>query len=547
MQRSRGRAHWTTGWLGVLMLGVWLVGCGPAGMGATQGTEAPAGVTVTPARPITLEGTEWLLASLHGAGPLKGTRPTVSFHADDYMEGSAGCNTFGIDYVIKGEAFEVPVIHRTRFECGEPTGIAEWEVDFFGALASIAAYRATEDRLEFDDADGETILTYERKRPATVDAALQGTGWTLTSMRGTAPIDGTALTLSLSPEGFEGYAGCNHFGGEYEAAGEGVLDFGVFAITQIDCPSPEGVIEQEEAFVQTLGEVAGYRLEGDRLELLDAGGETIVAYARQEAGKGDAVDLVGTVWQLVSMNGQSPVEGSRITLAFHDEQLASGSAGCRDYVATYRAKDSHLGFEYMGMLGEGCPQEGTDQVAEDRLMEQEGQYTTMLGWTNRFRLGGGQLELHTVRDETITFKPLPGEDQASLEGPTWHMLAFVEANPYMGEPDAAALPPPMPAPVLPGTEITALFEEGSIRGSAGCNDYGAAAQYDEDSIEVSDVVATEKACLDPKGAEYPEGSIMKQEARTLEFLQAASHYAVYGQQLWLKTDDGRALVFGAQE
>lgn len=538
-ERAPGLKWWPR-WL---LLAVWLAGCGAAETGFLVETKAPAEATVTPAAPIALEGTEWLLMSLHGAAPPEGTGPTMAFYADGYLEGRAGCNTFGTDYVTRDHGFAVIEIHRTRFECDEPAGTAQWEAEFFRALATIAAYRATEDRLAFDSAAGETILVYERKLPAAVDPVLQGTAWTLSTLRRAAPIEAPALTLILNAEGFEGYAGCNHFGGQYEAADKGMLELGVFAITQMDCPVPEGIIPQEEAYVKALQEVTGYRLEGGRLELRDTGGETILVYVRQEAGKGDSAELWGTVWQLVSLDGEPPQEALPVTLAFHDGQLASGHAGCWDYVATYSASNSQLGFDYLGMLGDACPPASTGQVVQDQSMEQEEDYTTMLGWTNRFRLEDGWLELHTVRDETMTFKLVPAQGQASLEGPIWRLLAFVEPNPYVEEP----APGPLPAPVLLGTEITARFEGGRVQGSAGCNDYGATVHRDGTAISIDKIVATERACLDPEGLEVPVGSIMEQEARTFEFLRAITHYALYGQQLWLKTDDGRALAFSAQK
>jgi heat shock protein HslJ len=522
---------------------VWLAGCGAAETGFLVETKAPAEATVTPATPLALEGTEWQLVSLHGADPPEGTGPTMAFYADEYLEGRAGCNTFGTDYVTRDHEFAVAEIHRTRFECDEPAGIAQWEAEFFEAMATITAYRASEDRLAFDNAAEETILVYKRKLPAAVDPALQDTAWTLSTLKGAAPIEGPALTLILNAQGFEGYAGCNHFGGQYEAADEGMLELGVFAITQMDCPVPEGIIPQEESYVKALQEVTGYRLEDGRLELQDAGGEVILVYVRQEAGRGDSAELWGTVWQLVSLAGKPPLGISPITLAFHDGHLASGHAGCWDYVASYSAGDSRLGFHYLGMLGEACPPATTGQLPQDQLMEQEGDYTTMLGWTNRFRLEDGRLELHTVRDETMTFKPLPAQEQASLVGPIWRLLAFVEPNPHAEGLDRV----PLPAPVLPGTEITALFAEEEMQGSAGCNDYGATVRRDGTAISIDEIVATERACLDPEDLEVPAGSTMEQEARTFEFLRAVTHYALYGQQLWLWTDDGRALAFSAQQ
>ena len=49
---------------------------------------------------------------------------------------------------------------------------------------------------------------------------------------------------------------------------------------------------------------------------------------------------------------------------------------------------------------------------------------------------------------------------------------------------------------------------------------------------------TEMACLDPEG-------IMGQERHYLDLLAAITGYHIFGDQLWLDTGDGRALVFFA--
>ena len=50
----------------------------------------------------------------------------------------------------------------------------------------------------------------------------------------------------------------------------------------------------------------------------------------------------------------------------------------------------------------------------------------------------------------------------------------------------------------------------------------------------------EMACLNPVG-------VMEQEQRYLGFLEDVTVYSIVGNQLWLETGDGRALVFTAQE
>lgn len=48
----------------------------------------------------------------------------------------------------------------------------------------------------------------------------------------------------------------------------------------------------------------------------------------------ESADLPGTQWELVSLDGDPLVEGSRITLAFEEGRL-SGFAGCNRYGTTY--------------------------------------------------------------------------------------------------------------------------------------------------------------------------------------------------------------------
>ncbi len=522
--RHRDGENWKAGvlypLLVAMLLAVLVAACTP--------TATPAGpdAAIGSGSPIPLQGTEWLLVSLRDKSPVAATTISLAFYEEDYLEGSAGCNSYGIDYVTTGDEFRVPEIHRTSLACDVPESVMQQEAAYYEALASVAAYRATEDRLELDDASGTTILAYTRKLPPTVDPALQGTEWTLIQLRGQGLLQGSHIELSFGPEGLGGFAGCNRYGGEYEAADGGSLKLTEIAITERDCPSPEGVLVQEDAYVKALHSAAGYRLADGRLEIQDGTGETILVYTRQEEFTMDPTALVGTVWQLVSMDAQVPVEGSTLTLAFHNEGLASGHAGCRDYVITYTANGADLGFIFTAMMGAVCP--------DDLLMEQEGAFTTMLGWTARFRLNEGELELTTIRGETLLFEPLPQESQASLEGPTWSLLAFVEPNPF----DESPTPSPMPDGLLPGTEITAVFEGDAAHGSAGCNSYSATYSTDDSSLALEGITFTEMGCLSPEG-------VMEQEQRYLGMLRDVVSYHLYGDELWLETDDERALVFTA--
>lgn len=353
--------------------------------------------------------------------------------------------------------------------------------------------------------------------------SLAHTEWALISLYGQPPLAGTHILLTFKDEQMVGFSGCNRYGGKYTVTAEGQLTFNEIAMTLMHCEDPAGVMDQEGTYLQALRDAAAYRLADDRLEVQNAAGETILIFARRPTYTGEPAALVGTIWRLVALDGQPPITGSVLTLAVHDERLMSGDAGCRDYLATYRAQGGDLTFDYTAMLGPLCPDEARQ--------EQEGTYTTMLGWTTRYHLTPDRLELFTLRGETLTFEPLPAETWLALEGPTWTLLAFVQPNPE----DEAI---PLPTELLDGSEITARFAGGEVRGSAGCNRYHGSYTRRGDALILGPVAATEMACFEPAG-------VMDQEVRFLDLLARVAGYHIYGDRLWLGTDDGQILIFRA--
>jgi heat shock protein HslJ len=93
--------------------------------------------------------------------------------------------------------------------------------------------------------------------------------------------------------------------------------------------------------------------------------------------------------------------------------------------------------------------------------------------------------------------------------------------------------------VILGTEITAIFgENGTLAGSAGCNNYNAAYEIEDSSISIGPAASTRKFCADPEGT-------MDQESQYLAALETAATYRLDGDTLELRTADG-ALVASYQ-
>ena len=78
--------------------------------------------------------------------------------------------------------------------------------------------------------------------------------------------------------------------------------------------------------------------------------------------------------------------------------------------------------------------------------------------------------------------------------------------------------------VLPDTEVTALFADGKVWGSGGCNTFGANVKHcqgSNGSLKISDLISTKKYCGEPKG-------IMEQESKFYEYLLAADKFSCDG-------------------
>ena len=110
-------------------------------------------------------------------------------------------------------------------------------------------------------------------------APLEGTQWTLVALRG-ASIAGTphapSLLLQADQMRASGSSGCNRWSGPYTLAGTH-LAFGPAAGTRMACMQG---MEQEQAFLDAMTAVASWRVDGARLELRDAQGETILQFVK---------------------------------------------------------------------------------------------------------------------------------------------------------------------------------------------------------------------------------------------------------------------------
>jgi heat shock protein HslJ len=110
---------------------------------------------------------------------------------------------------------------------------------------------------------------------------LAGTAWSLRLLNDNEPVEGTQVTLIFEATTAGGDTGCNSYGGDYTTGPGGSLEFGELTQTLILCEEPEGVMEQESAYIETLRQAATYQVVADMLEIQNQAGETTLVFEQQ--------------------------------------------------------------------------------------------------------------------------------------------------------------------------------------------------------------------------------------------------------------------------
>ncbi len=212
--------------------------------------------------------------------------------------------------------------------------------------------------------------------------------------------------------------------------------------------------------------------------------------------------LAGTQWRLVSLDGETVLDGTAITLLFDLEGQAAGSAGCNSYGGSYTVDGDEVGFDALISTMMACA---------DDIMAQETAYLTALQAAARYELDEDRLSIETREDATLVFAPLP-----TLVDTTWRLVSLDD------EP-------------VRGTLTLAFDALNRISGEGGCNGFGGNFSATAGAITM-EVISTLMACMDD--------DLTGQEAAYFAALQGSTAYDLsQADQLTLTTADGIVLVF----
>ena len=248
-----------------------------------------------------------------------------------------------------------------------------------------------------------------------------------------------------------------------------------------------------------------------------AGGSSLRYTLIEEIGATEVgPTLQGTPWQMVALADEDGaaievLADVEVTALFEDGRV-SGSDGCNNYSGSYSidGTDLSVGPEMMGTMM-ACP---------GPIMDQAGAYTAALTSAARYAIVNNQLRIMNDTGRTVVTYDV--RVPTSLTSTAWQAIGYNNGKEAV-------------VSIALDTEITAVFgEDGTLSGSAGCNNYSAGYEADDVNIKIGPAGSTRMMCGEPEG-------IMEQESLYLAALEMANVYSIDGDRLQLRTSEG-ALV-----
>jgi heat shock protein HslJ len=210
--------------------------------------------------------------------------------------------------------------------------------------------------------------------------------WLLTGLAGDTgleePLAGSVVTLEVSEGSVAGHGGCNTYRGRL-TADDGAISFGPLMTTRMACLE-DGVMDQEQRFLELLGRVDGFD-QGEGALKLTAGGEVVLSFAPLDTS------LEGE-WSLLAYNnGRQAVlslpSEMEFTAMFREGNMA-GKAGCNRYVASYSVEGDTITIGSAAATRIFC-------ADPPGVMELEARFLELLSQVARYSVRQGRiLDLH---------------------------------------------------------------------------------------------------------------------------------------------------------
>ncbi len=200
----------------------------------------------------------------------------LRFLGDGTLAIQADCNRAQGHYEIEDHRLRIEMGPMTLMACGE----ASLGDRFLANLGGANSYFFQDGNLFIELKFDSGSMKFSPQNPSLVGSHWQVTGYN----NGRGALEGvhggTELQLQFGDGGsLSGSAGCNHFSASFAISGDQIT-IGPALTTRKFCQDPQGIMEQETAFLTALPRASRFEQTGDRLEMRMADDALVATFVR---------------------------------------------------------------------------------------------------------------------------------------------------------------------------------------------------------------------------------------------------------------------------
>jgi heat shock protein HslJ len=203
-------------------------------------------------------------------------------------------------------------------------------------------------------------------------------------------IAGSETNANFGADGkVAGSAGCNQYSAGYTTTTSNGITIGQPTTTLMACES--NLMQQETRYLSLLQKATKFDISADQLTLSDISGTQILIFKKHVS-----TPIAGS-WILFSYNNgkgaiQSVTSGGVTTAVFGSDNKLTGSGGCNQYSAVYKASGQNVTISQSTSTMMAC---------KDNIMQQETQYFSLLPTAATYETAGDQLTLYNTTGTKI--------------------------------------------------------------------------------------------------------------------------------------------------
>jgi heat shock protein HslJ len=379
-------------------------------------------------------GALWVLVALGDVDeplpPVEGSNFTAQFSRNPdapsgVVAGTTGCNEYSAAYTANLNEIKINLPDMTDRQVCSP-GLEEQEQQFFLGMNAAREYSILGNTLFMPYDEGRQVLVFAAtqtqvagKRPL---SDLDGTQWYLHFINDSPIIPGTTIDalFTINPDGaagrIAGSAGCN----TYNAAFTQEIGVQTSLSSSSICFTPDGVMDQENNYLNALNRAYGYWLTNNQLVINTGLGALTYRQTPPDSSQDQAHLLQNVKWYLTNYNDKPSVVGSAEPFLFFNlDNTFFGNTGCNDMSGGYATSQENISFSSID-VGEGaCPDETSDKQQRVILANLEAARTYIVADTG--------MQIASDRG-VLTYSTIPVQRPEQTEPPTAVIVAPGEAS-----------------------------------------------------------------------------------------------------------------------